>query len=539
MSNVVGSLVVRLSAHIAEFVSGLDSAAAKAKTAGSSIGASLSRDTLKPATDQMKTFSGFVSEIGETSGLGGFLRVLQSPIGKVGAGIALSVESFRRVADHMHDSEKAAEKLGVSLDVFERMRALARQGGIGVDEFSTHMLRMEKNVSEAMTGSGTAFKAFKELKLDPAELMGMSPDKAFEQVAQAVMGVHNRFERARLEVDLFGRSGAQLEGVLSRAAEGLGKLSARDYEVPFKKGSEALARWGEAFEVTGVKIKVFATDILGALAIGLDRTLEKIAGVRFQLPDLVGLPDELQARAARNTAAKPIVENLQAQLDTLRRGGDDLDAIMSQVARINPGDAMFRQVEDLIERIRELRDHLGQVRKEEELIKKLGESEATQFMSPFGRMRYEANQTIQNEAERQRAVERINRMEDEANKKKAREFAQQFTETPIDRFVKGLETLRQAQLPDDQFNRAVGRLRERAVSEMAGGFKAAGPAPLAAYGTQAAASAIAQAQMGNQVSEQVRLARQQVKVAEDQLKVANRIADNTEPAEQPEPADAP
>lgn len=131
---------------------------------------------------------------------------------------------------------KTSDKLGIQIDQLRGLERAAELTGGSIEQFRKSIIMMSKNISEAAGGTGEALEAFKDLKVSAADLLGLSPDKAFIKIARALDLIPGRIRKIGIAADIFGaRSGTailnlaalgpQLESTIAQATRLFGKFT--------------------------------------------------------------------------------------------------------------------------------------------------------------------------------------------------------------------------------------------------------------------------------------------------------------------------
>lgn len=112
---------------------------------------------------------------------------------------------------------KTAAKLGITGgNLVGIRRAAADIGGVDTHTTEIGLTRFGENIGKAaMTGEGTAATSLERLGLSANELSGMSLDKAFLEVANALEKVESVDERLALSKGIFGKGGSELATTLA------------------------------------------------------------------------------------------------------------------------------------------------------------------------------------------------------------------------------------------------------------------------------------------------------------------------------------
>jgi hypothetical protein len=186
MSNTIGSIIVEMAADIAGFRGKLNEAV----------------KATNEAVDKIKQ---------------GFELI----------GVGLSVDAlveFTKSQIELGDQlSKGAIKAGISAGAFSELAFAAKGSGVGLDELSASLAKMQKAISTAGSGVGTAKATFDALGLTFAEIKTLTPDQQFEVFAQRINDLKVPADKTRAAIELFGRAGADMLPLFSQGAEGIAK----------------------------------------------------------------------------------------------------------------------------------------------------------------------------------------------------------------------------------------------------------------------------------------------------------------------------
>lgn len=125
-----------------------------------------------------------------------------------------------RSAQKLDDASKAAARLGMSMTTFQNFSLMAEEAGVGVEQLTTLLTFMTRNLGQLANGSASATKAFASLGLALADLQGLSPEQQFDLIAKRIMALPTAAERTAAAMAVFGRQGAQAMGLIQAAADG-------------------------------------------------------------------------------------------------------------------------------------------------------------------------------------------------------------------------------------------------------------------------------------------------------------------------------
>lgn len=173
------------------------------------------------ATD--KTKAAFKSVNSSLKSMSGLLFNAKTAIaGLVGAGGFGAI--ILRSASAADSLAKTADKLGLTTEALGGLRHAAELTGVSTSTMDMALQRMTRRLAEAAQGTGEAKGAIKELGLDAASLANLTPDKAFQQLSEAMANTATQGDKVRLAMKLFDSEGVALVNTMALGAEGLRKL---------------------------------------------------------------------------------------------------------------------------------------------------------------------------------------------------------------------------------------------------------------------------------------------------------------------------
>jgi len=151
--------------------------------------------------------------------LGAAFKTLLLPLGIIAAVVA----PFKAIADaasNLDDAGKSAERLGLSVGMFQTLSAVADEVGVSVSSMSSMLTKMQLTMAAAANGTKSALAAFSSLGLNLAELQGMSASEQFSAISAAIMAIEDPAQRAAAAVAIFGRNAAAGMGFIQAGANG-------------------------------------------------------------------------------------------------------------------------------------------------------------------------------------------------------------------------------------------------------------------------------------------------------------------------------
>jgi len=239
MANNFGRVNVSVTASTGGLTAGLASAGKQLK--GFQQAASSSGDTFASLTQAgddagvvfsdvsglFGTFGSSMLAMAKNAGIATFgvqvltaaVKTLLIPLAVIGAVTA----PFRAIADaagRLDDAGKSAERLGLSIGIFQTLSAVADEVGVSVSSVSSMLTKMQMALVNAADGAKPALKAFETLGLNLKALQGMSPAQQFQAIATAIMAIDDPAQRTASAIAVFGKNAAQAMAFIKAGAGG-------------------------------------------------------------------------------------------------------------------------------------------------------------------------------------------------------------------------------------------------------------------------------------------------------------------------------
>jgi hypothetical protein len=151
--------------------------------------------------------------------LGLALKTLVAPLVIVTSVVSL-FSRLGRTASELDDASKASQRLGMSMTTFQTLSLAASEAGINVQQMTTMLTFMTRNLGNLANGSASAQKAFGQLGLTLADLQGLRPEQQFDLISQRIMALPTAAQRTAAAIAAFGRQGAAAMGFIEAGANG-------------------------------------------------------------------------------------------------------------------------------------------------------------------------------------------------------------------------------------------------------------------------------------------------------------------------------
>jgi len=220
--------------------------------------------------------------------------IYSAAVGAAGlaAAAGLAVATSKAMAS-IDATAKLSDRLGITTEGLIGLRHAAELTGAGADTMDSSLERMNKRLGEAAAGTGEARKYLAALGLDVQDLLRLSPDQAFAEIAESVNGLSTQSEKAAVAAALFGREGVSLlntmalgkDGLHDTAveAEALGLSFSRIDAAKVEQANDAIHRARMAFSSTGRTIAVNLAPYITAVANGITDAAKESGGFKKEI----------------------------------------------------------------------------------------------------------------------------------------------------------------------------------------------------------------------------------------------------------------
>lgn len=184
----------------------------------------------------------------------------------VSGGLFAAGKGFADYAGRIND---ASARTGVGAEQLQALGYAAGQTGASMDDLEAGLRKMQRTVDDAAGGSKEAAQSLGRLGLSAAQLKGLSPDKQFAKIADALSRVRDPSTRAALAMEVLGKSGTSLLPMVAGGARGLEKMTARARELGLVLSAddvEAGDAFGDTLDELQAQLKMVAVQGGAAVA---------------------------------------------------------------------------------------------------------------------------------------------------------------------------------------------------------------------------------------------------------------------------------
>lgn len=213
-----------------------------------------------------------------TGSLKGMAGALGISVG-VSAGIT-ALKSFVTSTIELNDAlANTANKTGMTVEELSALQYAAKQADVEFGTLSAALVKFNRGIAEANTGNKSAASAFTQLGISLSTVKALKPDELFLLAAQRISELGSEAERTKAEVDLFGRSGADLDPLFTGGAEGINRAKEAAKQLGVVISTDAnkkVTEFGDRVDQLKSKWSSFSTTLLGSAAPAIIRALNLI-----------------------------------------------------------------------------------------------------------------------------------------------------------------------------------------------------------------------------------------------------------------------
>lgn len=193
------------------------------------------------------------------------------------------------------ETAKLSKALGVNIREFQALVLAASEAGISQEQMGTIITKSQRTIVEASRGLTTYKRSFDTLNLSAKDLIKLSPEKQFEEIAKALIKVDNDTLRTATALEIFGRSGRQVINMLDGLEDNL--KSAREFNDKFGISLNAFdAGKIEEANDTFARVKTAMGGLSSVLAVQLAPIVTHLSNLFLQS----GLDGETFGKAVAN-----------------------------------------------------------------------------------------------------------------------------------------------------------------------------------------------------------------------------------------------
>jgi hypothetical protein len=212
-----------------------------------------------------------------------------------------TIAAVKAGGEHAEQIEMVSQKTGIAKQVIQQWSVALAENNLTTDHLTTGMKALSKMMVEANDPSSAAANTFEELNVS-----GKTTDAVILQIADRFKAMPDGAEKARLAVELFGKSGLDLIPILNKGSEG------------FKESMEAAKRFGavlsdntlsalsgadDAFDRLGVATKSVSYQFAGLMAPAVSSVTSALSDGVGWIGRYVQAMNEIKAEQANSSSS--------------------------------------------------------------------------------------------------------------------------------------------------------------------------------------------------------------------------------------------
>jgi hypothetical protein len=215
---------------------------------------------------------------------GSVLTTIGGPVGAVALAVTGLGAAMLGLAQHagsvQEQMQNVTERTGLTASTVGALTIAANEAGSSFEAISPGLDLFNRKIGEAAQGNKDAQKAFSDLGVEIRDrLTGAlkSSDQLIEQTGKALDGIAEPSERARLAMELFGRSGSRFLTVLSADLEENRKRAEELGLVYTGQLAESAKQADQSFDKLGTATKGLTNSLGVIAAISINPLVEQFA----------------------------------------------------------------------------------------------------------------------------------------------------------------------------------------------------------------------------------------------------------------------
>ncbi|MBS0158589.1 MAG: hypothetical protein JSS26_08360 [Nitrospira sp.] len=175
---------------------------------------------------------------------------------------AATIAAVKAGGEHAEQIEMVSQKTGIAKQVIQQWSVALAENNLTTDHLTTGMKSLSKMMVEARDPSSAAANTFEELNIT-----GKTTNAVILQLADRFKEMPDGADKARLAVELFGRSGLEMIPILNKGSEG------------FRESMEAAKRFGAVLSDTTLSALSVADDAFDRLGVATKSVSYQLAGL--------------------------------------------------------------------------------------------------------------------------------------------------------------------------------------------------------------------------------------------------------------------
>lgn len=299
--------------------------------------------------------------------------------GAIAAGLSAA---FTTAVNRMDAFDELSERIGVSVDQLQRLAYAGQMTGVTQEDLASALQRVTVNAGKALQGNKELVQAFAALRINVAELQGLTPEQLFQRLAEAVASSNDSSERSAVLSEILGKNYSTLVPLLSQGAEGMKAFGDEAERFGLVTGPEA-AKQAALFNDNLDRLKANALglsqDLAGKVLPQLNDFVDRLFKGRQIFGSLYEASQQLGASGYRSDFGAAIKET-NADLEIARQKLEQIESFQSRTGRVSPAlEGAQKRVDGLLKQL----EFFKALQREEVLANKdLQSPDERRFASP-------------------------------------------------------------------------------------------------------------------------------------------------------------
>ena len=235
-------------------------------------------------------------------------------------------------ADNIDNLSKSS---GLSTDAIQVWGHIVERAGGNADSVAKSVNRLSRQIENAERGSVDVKRSFDALGLSLETLSRSDADTRLDLVFNALRGVENETERAKIAFDLFGRQADSLIGTMGLTEAEFEKVRAKAEEMGIQMSTDEVERldaYEEKWADTKDSLRNFATDVVIKAVDAIMSIGAAISAAKAQLDEFLGRLDVLAVTL--EDVFGPSVNDAAVDTESLRGALEDLGITVEAVDEV-------------------------------------------------------------------------------------------------------------------------------------------------------------------------------------------------------------
>ena len=283
-------------------------------------------------TPKLKQFSGALRQTAQESKFAGeameAARKVMEPLIAMFA-VEKVFEFTKGLVEAGGEALKFGEKVGMTVEQVTGLQYAAKQSEVSTEDLQNSLVRFGKNAATAADGSGKANASFKAMGIAVTDAAGhmLPTEDLLKKVADRFHNMPDGADKARIAMDLFGKSGASMIPMLNQGSAAIDAMEKKGAALSgmTTESAEAFKTFSLAIDDAGSAIKGIAAYLLSGLAPALKEIGARLHLISDEISEQLEHAHQMQKLAEDNERAELRLQLVQvARLQTAQKLGQTL-----------------------------------------------------------------------------------------------------------------------------------------------------------------------------------------------------------------------